>query len=183
MIAFLKGIVHSFQKEYVLIDVNGVGYRVFYRHQDELKKGEQVFLYTYEHVSENDITLFGFRDEEEYLTFSKLITVKGIGPRLGANILAIATSDEIIKAIEDEDINFIKSIPGIGQKTAGQLILDLKGKIGKSLNDNKLVEDLSDALSSLGFKKAEINKVVSSIKLKDITLNEAVKKALSILRK
>ena len=183
MIAFLKGTVHSFQKDYVLIDVKGVGYRVFYRHQDELKIGEETFLYTYQHVSENDMVLYGFKDEEEYETFTRLITVRGIGPKLAANILALSSPKEIANAIENEDVNYIKSIPGIGLKTANQLILDLKGKIGTTLKDSKLVSDLSDALSSLGFKKQEISKALSKMKLKDIDLNEAVKKALSILRK
>ena len=183
MIAFLKGIVHSFQKDYVLIDVKGVGYRVFYRHQDELKIGQEVFLYTYQHVSENDMVLYGFRDEEEYETFTRLITVRGIGPKLAANILALSSSKEIADAIENEDVNYIKSIPGIGQKTANQLILDLKGKIGTTIKDSKLLSDLKDALSSLGFKKQEISKAISKMKLKDTDLNDAVKKALSILRK
>ena len=183
MIAFLKGTVHSFQKDYVLIDVKGVGYRVFYRHQDELKVGQEVFLYTYQHVSENDMVLYGFRDEEEYETFTRLITVRGIGPKLAANILALSSSKEIADAIENEDVNYIKSIPGIGQKTANQLILDLKGKIGTTIKDSKLLSDLKDALSSLGFKKQEISKAISKIKLKDTDLNDAVKKALSILRK
>ena len=182
MIAFLKGTVHSFQKDYVLIDVKGVGYRVFYRHQDELKIGQEVFLYTYQHVSENDMVLYGFRDEEEYETFTRLITVRGIGPKLAANILALSSSKEIADAIENEDVNYIKSIPGIGQKTANQLILDLKGKIG-AIKDSKLMSDLKDALSSLGFKKQEISKAISKMKLKDTDLNDAVKKALSILRK
>ena len=183
MIAFLKGIVHSFQKDFVLIDVKGVGYRVFYRHQDELKVGQEVFLYTYQYVSENDMVLYGFRDEEEYDTFTRLITVRGIGPKLAANILALSSSKEIANAIENEDVNYIKSIPGIGLKTANQLILDLKGKIGFNLKDSKLMSDLNDALSSLGFKKQEISKALSSIKLKDTDLNDALKKALSILRK
>ena len=182
MIAFLKGIVHSFQKDFVLIDVKGVGYRVFYRHQDELKVGQEVFLYTYQHVSENDMVLYGFRDEEEYDTFTRLITVRGIGPKLAANILALSSSKEIANAIENEDVNYIKSIPGIGLKTANQLILDLKGKIG-AIKDSKLMSDLKDALSSLGFKKQEISKALSFIKLKDTDLNDALKKALSILRK
>ena len=183
MIAFLKGTVHSFQKDYVLIDVKGVGYRVFYRHQDELKIGQEVFLYTYQHVSENDMVLYGFRDEEEYETFTRLITVRGIGPKLAANILALSSSKEIADAIENEDVNYIKSIPGIGQKTANQLILDLKGKIGTTIKDSKLLSDLKDALSSLGFKKQEISKAISKMKLKDTDLNDAVKKALNILRK
>lgn len=183
MIAFLKGTVHLFQKDFVLIDVKGVGYRVFYRHQDELKVGQEVFLYTYQHVTENDMVLYGFRDEEEYETFTRLITVRGIGPKLAANILALSSSKEIANAIENEDVNYIKSIPGIGLKTANQLILDLKGKIGTTLKDSKLISDLNDALSSLGFKKQEISKAISKMKLKDTDLNDAIKKALSILRK
>lgn len=183
MIGFLKGFVFSFQKDFVLIDVNGVGYRVFYRHQDELNIGQEVFLYTYQYVSENDMVLYGFKDIEEYDIFCRLITVKGIGPKLAANILALSSSKEIADAIENEDVNYIKSIPGIGQKTASQLILDLKGKIGSNLKDSKIMSDLVDALSSLGFKKQEISKAISNIKLKDISLNDALKKALSILRK
>ena len=183
MIAFLKGIVHSFQKDFVLIDVNGVGYRVFYRHQDELIIGQETFLYTYQYVSENDMVLYGFRDEEEYETFTKLITVRGIGPKLAANILAISSSKEIANAIESQDVNYIKSIPGIGLKTANQLILDLKGKFGNTLGSSKILSELSDALSSLGFKKQEISTTISKLNLNDISLNEAIKKALSILKK
>lgn len=183
MIGFLRGKVHAFSSNYVLLDVNGVGYRINFYHPEFLKLNEEVIIYTYQNVSENDISLFGFRSLNEYDLFVKLISVKGLGPKMASNMIARADYETIVEAIEKEDIAFIKSMPGIGTKTASQIILDLRGKLtSDEVADSKL-QDVADALKSLGYKPNEIKPVLKEIGKEELTIDEYIKKALSLLMK
>ena len=101
MIGFVRGIVHAFSLDYVLIDVNGVGYRINFYHPEFLSLGKEVTIYTYQNVREDEISLYGFTSLEEYDLFIKLISVKGLGPKNASNILAKASVDKIVLAIEN----------------------------------------------------------------------------------
>ncbi len=185
MIGFVTGTVHAFGVDYVLIDVHGVGYRINFYHPEELAVGKQMTIYTYQNVREDEISLFGFLSLLEYDLFIKLISVKGLGPRIACNILSKASVEEIIKAIEDGDVNFMKRMPGIGNKTASQIILDLKGKL-VSLDDEKVNEnlnDVADALKALGYKQQEIRNVLKKLNNEEGSTDELIRKALSILIK
>ena len=184
MIGFLRGKVHAFAKDYVLLDVNGVGYRVNFYHPDYLKKDEEVIIYTYQNVSENDMSLYGFRSLDEYDLFIKLISVKGLGPKMASNMLAVYDADRIIEAIEKEDVAFMKSLPGVGNKTASQIILDLRGKLTKQDDDNSSsdkFEGVIEALKVLGYKANEIKIVLKQIANEDMTEEEYIKKAIIML--
>lgn len=183
MIGFLRGKVHAYSNNSVLLDVNGVGYRINYQHPELLKKDEEVIIYTYQNVSENDMSLFGFKSLDEYDLFMKLISVKGLGPKMASNMLGVADYLTIIDAIEKEDVAFIKSMPGIGNKTASQIILDLKGKLAIGEEENPKLKDVGEALKSLGYKVGEIKPVLKQIGKEDLTENEYIKKALNLLRK
>ena len=186
MIGFLRGKVHYFDKACVLLDVNGVGYRINYQHPETLKLDEETIIYTYQNVSENDMSLFGFKSLDEYNLFIKLISVKGLGPKMASNMLAIAEYETIINAIENEDVAFIKSLPGIGNKTASQIILDLKGKLAKDEEDESENTELSgvvEALKALGYKQAEIKAVIKKIGKTDLSENDYIRKALGLLMK
>lgn len=183
MIGFVRGKVHAFSKDYVLVDVNGVGYRINFQHPEILKVDEEVTIYTYQNVTENDISLFGFRTLKEYDFFVKLISVKGLGPKMASNMLATVEYETIIDAIEKEDIAFIKSLPGIGNKTASQIILDLRGKLAEQeIEDDRLV-NVNEALKQLGYKAGEIKPILKALSKENLKEDEYLRKALSLLKK
>lgn len=187
MIGFLKGKVFDILKDQLLLDVNNIGFRVNYPHADRLKINDEVMIFTYQSVSENDISLFGFESQNEYDLFMKLISVKGIGPRMALGILKASDFDHIVEAIENENVAFIKTLPGIGNKTASQIILDLRGKIARESEekdeDLAKLNDVSEALKSLGYKPQEIKKVIKQIAKEDLKESEYLRKALSLLKK
>ncbi|WP_138495675.1 Holliday junction branch migration protein RuvA [Paenibacillus pinistramenti] len=201
MIDYLRGHVAHFESEYVVLDVHGIGYRVFCPNPYYFAKfKEEVTIYTHHHVREDAILLFGFATREEQKLFRKLIEVSGIGPRVALGILAGGTPDSVVAAIYQENITFLTRLPGIGKKTAQRIILDLKDKLdgistGAVVIHSELEIDLfnpdqstwqeaKDALKSLGYTDAELDKVWQSLK-GDVTPDESVdavmKKALKLL--
>lgn len=184
MIGFVRGTVHAFGLDYVLIDVNGVGYRISFYHPESLSIGKEMTIYTYQNVREDEISLYGFLSLQEHDLFIKLISVKGLGPKIASNILSRASVDAIITAIEIGDVDYIRAMPGIGSKTASQIILDLKGKLVEPTeeNDEKL-SDVSEALKQLGYRPAEIRNVLKRIEREEGSTDELVKKALTLLLK
>ena len=184
MIGFVRGTVHAYGLDYVLIDVNGIGYRISFYHPENLSPGKEMTIYTYQNVREDEISLFGFLSLQEYDLFVKLISVKGLGPKIASGILSNASVDSIISAIETGDIDFMRRMPGIGNKTASQIILDLKGKLVEvDKIDNEKLMDVSDALKQLGYKPAEIKGVLKKLEKEDGPTEELIKKALSLLVK
>ena len=188
MIGFVRGKVHAFGLDYCLIDVNGIGYRIHFRHPEKLKVNEEVIIYTYQNVREDEISLYGFLSLDEYNLFTKLISVKGLGPKIASNILATSSVKMIVEAIENNDVAFMKRMPGIGAKTASQIILDLKGKLVNDIKEeevkvNQDMLDVIDALKTLGYKMNEINPVINKIKDEDLTIEAYIKKALGLLMK
>lgn len=200
MIAYLKGTVHDKSPEQVIVDVRDVGYLLEISNQtfDELPaEGEEVELLVYHHVTDNDQRLFGFGNQNEKDLFELLITVKGVGPKLGLTILSGLPAQEITGAIVQEDKSALSQIKGIGKKTAQRMILELKDKIsemvdatytsdgGSTLSSN-IKEEAVSALQSLGFKKRDAQESIElAAKGEDIDGNvqELVKKALSKLDK
>lgn len=201
MIDFLRGHVAHYESEYVVLDVNGIGYRVFCPNPYFFAKSkEEVTIYTHHHVREDAILLFGFATREEQKLFRKLIEVSGIGPRVALGILAGGTPDSVVAAIYQENITFLTRLPGIGKKTAQRIILDLKDKLdgistGAVVIHSELEIDLfnpdqstwqeaKDALKSLGYTDAELDKAWQKLK-NDVTPDESVdtvmKKALKLL--
>ena len=120
MIAFLSGRVHSFSLDWVVIDNQGIGYRVFFNHPEVLSLNQQISLYTYHYIREDEQSLYGFLNIDEYDLFVKLISVKGLGCKTAANILAASDFQRIVTAIELSDVAYLKTMPGIGAKTASQ---------------------------------------------------------------
>ena len=185
MIGFVRGIVHAYGVDYVLIDVNGIGYRINFCHPEVLSVGKEMTIYTYQNVREDEISLFGFLSLQEYDLFVKLISVKGLGPKIASNILGTSTVENVIKAIEDGDVEFMKRMPGVGNKTASQIILDLKGKLIEA--DNEVVDDrlkdVVEALKQFGYKGQEIKPVIKALKNENGSTDELVKKALKMFVK
>lgn len=185
MIGFVRGIVHAFGLDFVLIDVSGVGYRINFYHPESLTIGKEMTIYTYQNVREDEISLYGFLSLEEYDLFVKLISVKGLGPKIASAILAKASVDSVINAIEQGDVAFMRSMPGVGSKTASQIILDLKGKLvdGDVNVPTDSLNDVLDALKSLGYRPQEIKPVLKKLVNEKGSTDELVRKALGLLIK
>ncbi|GGA42011.1 Holliday junction branch migration protein RuvA [Paenibacillus physcomitrellae] len=203
MIDFLRGRVVHFETEYVVLDVHGVGYRVFCPNPYYFAKSkdkEEVTIYTHHHVREDAILLFGFATREEQKLFRKLIEVSGIGPRVALGILAGGTPDSVVAAIYQENITFLTKLPGIGKKTAQRIILDLRDKLdgistGTVVIHSELEVDLfnpdqstwqeaKEALKSLGYTDTELDKAWQNMKdnvTPDETVDAVMKKALKLL--
>ena len=188
MIAFVNGIVKIIRNDRVVLDVHGVGYEVYLANALSQKMNEELFLYTYQHVREDAILLFGFIKEEDYEVFMRLINVKGIGPKTAQTMLSACSGKEMIEAIENDDIKRLKSLPGIGAKTAGQIVLDLKGKFvsletSDSPVSNPVWTQVQDALLSLGYKTNQLTKIKKEFENTELGEDEMLRQALILLAK
>ena len=184
MIAFIRGTAAAVTTDSLIVENNGIGWQMAYPHTQDIHIGEEVQVHTYMHVTENDVSLFGFSTADEKELFMRLISVKGLGPKIASNILSRASVDAIITAIETGDVDYIRAMPGIGSKTASLIILDLKGKLVEPAEDNdEKLSDVSEALKQLGYRPAEIRNVLKRIEREEGSTDELVKKALTLLLK
>lgn len=189
MIGFLEGKIELATDKYVLISVNGVGYKVFISlntFKDLPKKGEKVKLYTYLYIREDKMQLYGFLNQEELEFFELLVSVSGIGPKGALSILAVAPVKTLKRAIISEESEILTKVSGIGKKIAGKVVLELKNKIkdtaediGKISVDNEAI----DALLTLGYKLSEAREALRKIPENIKEVSEKVKEALKILGK
>ena len=185
MIYFLRGKVALKDKDTLVIDVRDVGYQVLVSHIDDYEIGQEVFVYTYNVVREDEQYLVAFNTLEEKSVFLSLIKVKGLGPKTVIGALSATSPDQVVAAIASNNVAYLKKLPGIGAKAAGQIILDLKGELtgdGKK-GDPGVYDIVNDALKELGFKGAAIDRVLASINEPGATPEEVIKIALSKLRK
>ena len=183
MIYSLKGKVLLVDGDTVIVDVHDVGYQVLVSHVSDYGIGEEVFLYTYNVVREDEQYLVGFSSSEEKQVFLALIKVKGLGPKTVIGALSATSAQEVKDAIASNNVAYLKKLPGIGAKAASQIILDLKGKLATSngieKQDNK---ELNDALLSLGYKSVDIKKVIDKVDT-SLSVENQIKEALKLLLK
>ncbi len=186
MYGYIKGIIKEIQSNYVVIDNHDIGYIIYVPNPYSYKIDEEYTIYTYTHVREEEFSLYGFHDKEQLDLFLKLISVKGLGPKMALPMLATGSASGIIDAIDRENILYLKKFPKIGDKVARQIILDLKGKLSGnqmsllvSNNDNN---ELIDALSALGYKQADIKKIIKNVDM-NLSIEEQIKDALKLLLK
>ena len=183
MFDYIKGLVTKTVANYVVIECNGVGYKIFTPNPYKFKDGEIETSYVYNHVREDENVLYGFKTEEERELFLKLIDVKGLGPKMALPILATGSINGIIDAIDRENILYLKKFPKIGDKVARQIILDLKGKLASIDRVEETVSDeLILALEALGYKTNDIKVVVPKID-KSLNIETQIKEALKLLLK
>jgi Holliday junction DNA helicase RuvA len=165
MIAYLTGRVASKSPTSCVVEVGGVGLRLFMSTSSLAHlpaDGDEVTVYTHLYVREDDLSLFGFESLEEQELFEKLITVSGIGPKVALSALSALSPRELAGAIAREDDTLIATVPGIGKKTAQRLIIELKDKIGagelgsRSASAGSASAEATDALASMGFSSAEV---------------------------
>ena len=158
MIAAVRGEIIARGIDHVVVDVNGIGYKVFVpRHPSR----EQVLLHTHQVVREDDEALYGFESRDELVLFEMLISVSGVGPKAGLAILSVARPAEVAAAIGAGDVTVLARAPGVGKKTAERLIVDLKSKIGRvataPVTDGAMPseDDAHAALVALGYTPSE----------------------------
>ena len=184
MYYYLKGTLAEISSGGVVIDVNGVGYFVSVSHLEDYTQGESLTLYTYLVVREDEQFLVGFRDREEKDVFRQLISVKGIGPRTALNALSAVRPADLVRAIAANNVTFLKKLPGIGAKAAAQIILDLKGQLSDGSKGNpEQYDEVREALKGLGFRVAEIDRVLATINELNATSEDILRLALAKLRK
>lgn len=179
----LKGIVTVTESNYIVVDVSGVGYLVYTPNPYSFKIGEEYNVYVYQHIREDELSLYGFKDIEQKDLFLKLIGVKGLGPRMALPMLATGSTNGIIDAIDRENILYLKKFPKIGDKVARQIILDLKGKLNMSKEEvNTANEELIDVLKGLGYKEKDFKSVLHKVD-PSLKIENQVKEALKLLLK
>ena len=207
MLAYIKGNLEMKMTGYVVIDVGGLGYKVFMSEagiENLGNIGDTVKVHTYYRVREDDISIYGFNTLEELKMFELLLGVSGVGARTALTMLATCTPSEFAIAVVSEDVKALTSIPGIGPKSAKRIILELKDKIKKEQEveavreqidkkqkeENKLNEvvqikgklsEVTAALQVLGYNKKEIERALQKLDYKELSTEELIRKGLSLL--
>ena len=182
MFDYVKGKITKQLANYIVIDVNGVGYKVYTPNPYKFKENEETIVYVHNHIREDENSLYGFSSEEERDLFLRLIDVKGLGPKMAMPILATGSINGIIDAIDRENILYLKKFPKIGEKLARQIILDLKGKLVMSEGSSESNDELVLALEALGYKTNDIKNIVVKVD-KTLSIENQIKEALKLLLK
>ncbi len=185
MYSYIKGLVTEIDSNYVVIENNGIGYIIYTANPYQFEENKEYQIYLYQYVREDEISLYGFENIKEKELFLKLISVKGLGCKMALPIIATGSIDGIIDAIERENILYLKKFPKIGEKVARQIILDLKGKLVSSNNDNtndNKFEELTEVLKGLGYKNQDIKRILPSINASD-DIEMQIKEALKLMLK
>ena len=190
MISFLKGKKNYIDPTRLILDVNGIGYDIYIslRTYSKIKGKSEIFIYTHLNVKEDSHTLYGFNSVNEKETFLSLLSINGVGPSTAVMILSSLSAIELKKAILDADTNKIKSVKGIGLKTAERIILELKDKISfeeiedniSVIYNNTIKDEALSALSSLGISKNIVERHINDVldRNKDISLEDLIKEVL-----
>lgn len=185
MIRFITGNIQFVEDDAVVVNNQGIGYAVHVpaRVMEALQPGGEVSFYTYQHVREDSVDLFGFQDRADLALFRQLISVSGVGPRLALSVLSAASADDVKRAIIHGDVTFLTSIPGVGKKTAERVVLDLKEVVGilpdQAVGTAVVREQMNtiDALLSLGYSRSEAFNALQHVNADD-GVEEQVRQAL-----
>ena len=198
MFAYIKGSLEEKGNNYVVIDVSGIGYKIFMSETAISKMcdlGANVKVHTYYYVREDNISLYGFITKEELKMFELLLSVSGIGAKSAITMLSNITPSKFALAVISNDVGALKKIPGVGPKSAQRIILELKDKLKteQAIDDEEdtqikceirkteNVSEAMEALQILGYNRREIEKVFEKIANLDVSVEELIKKALSLL--
>ena len=196
MFEYLDGTIAEISPSYIVVDVNGAGYKVFSPTPFAYHQGQKAKVYVEQNFSDNNgFTLYGFQDKNAKGLFLKLLSVSGIGPKSALAIMAAEDSDSLAEAIEQGEVKYLTRFPGVGKKTASQIVLDLKGKLGDYVNrldrtvaDNEEISpELHDALLALialGYTQKEVNRITPKLeKIDTDSADKYIKKGLALLLK
>lgn len=196
MYASFKGKIDEKLNDRIIIEVNNIGYEIYLPESEmaTLDNGMEVKIYTYLHVREDDMKLFGFLSRETLEFFKKLISVSGVGPKVALGIISNISSSDMCIAIATENIAALKAVPGIGPKMAQKIVFELKDKVLKEqmvdiknkatkvvlINDN--VKEAMTALQVLGYTEKQIKEVMAKIEINDDSVENIIRKVLKEMR-
>lgn len=197
MFSYIKGTLELKTLNYIVIDVNGVGFKIFMSEsaiQRLDETGKNIKIYTHMQVREDDISLYGFITNEELRMFELLLSVSGVGAKSAINMLSSITPSKFALAVISNDVKTLTKIPGIGTKSAQRIILELKDKLkteesitkddieikNSIIEDNKL-EEAIQALKVLGYTRQEIENVIKKIDTTTLSIEDIIRKALGYL--
>lgn len=183
MYSYIIGKIKEQTSNQIILETGNIGYEINVPnpYSYELEKEEKIYLY--EHIREDEHTLYGFKNREEKELFLKLINVKGLGPKMAIPMLATGSINGIVDAVERENILYLKKFPKIGEKVAKQIILDLKGKLTKTENEEiNTKEELIEVLKGLGYKEKDYKTIITKVN-NELKIEDQVKEALKLLLK
>lgn len=187
MISYIKGEVVKKGLDYIILDNNNIGYYISTSLStlNKITEKEKVLILTYMHIREDIMALYGFMTSDEMDLFKKLISVNGIGPKAGLSVLSTYETNAVKEIILREDATRLSKVPGIGKKTAGKIILELKDKVGTAeelqgseIPINNEMSDVVDALTALGFSSLEVKRTLDNMNLSGKSENDIIKEAL-----
>ena len=184
MYAYIKGRIEEQTSNQIILENNNIGYEITVSNPYSFELNKEIKVYLYEHIREDEHTLYGFRNIEEKELFLKLINVKGLGPKMAMPMFATGSINGIVDAVERENILYLKKFPKIGEKVARQIILDLKGKIkieGIEVQDSNY-EELQEVLKGLGYKDKDYKNIINKVD-NNLPIELQVKEALKLLLK
>ena len=196
MISYIKGRLEAKNLDNVIIEVGGIGYKIFMsaNSMDRLgETGTEVKVHTYMRVREDDISLYGFCTNEELKMFEQLLGVSGVGAKSALSILANISPPSFALAIITGDLNTLKSLPGIGAKSAQRMILELKDKMKtqeaiepefipvQNTVKNDKAKDAIEALQVLGYSRRDIDLAISKIDTNELSVEDIIKQGLKYL--
>lgn len=196
MISYIKGILEVKNIDNIIVEVNGIGYKIFMAASSIDRVGEIgniIKVHTYMKVREDDVSLYGFCTNEELKMFEQLIGVSGVGAKSALTILANISPSSFALAIISEDINILKSLPGIGTKSAQRMILELKDKMKtQDAIENEFIpikidfkddkkKDAIEALQVLGYARKDIELAISNVDTKEMSVEDIIKQGLKYL--
>jgi len=191
MYEYIKGNLKAKKHDYVVVENNGIGYKIYTSLNTimKVKTDEDILLYTYLHVREDAMILYGFASEEELFLFNMLISISGIGPKAALSILSVLSYQEVATAVVCEDSASLSKAPGIGKKTAMRIILELKDKLkGLEIEDKEVKEQIEvsdkyteavNALLVLGYNTKYARQSLNKIYNENDSLQDIIKKALA----
>ena len=197
MFAYIKGSLEMKSSGYIVIDINGLGYKIFMSQNNIDTIGELhniIKVFTYVKVREDDISIFGFKTQEELKMFELLISVSGVGAKSALVMLSCIEPSDFAIAVISNDVKVLTKVPGIGNKSAQRIILELKDKLkeeqieekienlSKKTKDNSenINEDIS-GLMVLGYSKKDIEKAFEHLDIDNLSIEDLIKKGLILL--
>lgn len=203
MLAYIKGILEIKTKGYIVVEVGGLGYKIFMPESTIAKAGnigDKVQIHTFMRVREDDVSLYGFLTNEELRMFELLLSVSGIGAKGALGILSNITPSQFALAVISNDVAILKKVPGIGTKTAQRAILELKDKLKKDqeiavtegeeassiekvIKEDEKVSEAISALQVLGYSRREIVEALQNVELTSLSVEDIIRKGLANLAK
>ena len=192
MISYLNGKIKNKRQSYIIIEVNNVGYQVFVNSvmYADFDIGQDVEVYTHQHVREDSLDLYGFKSLEDLEMFELLLSISGIGPKSALGVLAVASVNDIKNSISRGDSHLLTKVSGIGKKTAERVVLELREKVGQIIDNKQIIEngglasgDEIDALMALGYSMQQSRDALRGVDAKIKDSGERIKGALKGLNK